>query len=325
MGKEEPLLSIVIPVYKVEPYIEKCLESIYSQIDSLPVEVVIVNDGTPDNSMKIVQRFVNKQTLIINQENQGLSVARNNGIAASHGKYVWCVDSDDWIASDKIKDVCDWIKMYSKCEVLVIGIKAFDEDGHTIPSFHPRQPVSDVTIKSGAKWILTPNFERGPMQIFIISRDFILRKQLYYIPGLLHEDMDYAPRMLIDAENVAYIPEDVYCYLIRSNGSITSTVNPKRFSDLFSILSSHESLTASLAKNSDQYKAMCASQWMLLRSLISYLKIQRYEGPDLFKKKNAKLVRKIALRSLGCKMKFTYKIKFFLTYLYPKIYKFIRW
>lgn len=324
MGKEEPLLSIVIPVYKVEPYIEKCLESIYSQIDSLPVEVVIVNDGTPDNSMKVVQRFVNKQTLIINQENQGLSVARNNGIAASHGKYVWCVDSDDWIASDKIKDVCNWIKMYSNCEVLVIGIKAFDEDGHTIPSFHPRQPVSDVTIKSGARWILTPNFERGPMQIFIISRDFILRNQLYYIPGLLHEDMDYAPRMLIDAENVAYIPEDVYCYLIRSKGSITSTVNPKRFSDLFSILSSHEILTASLAKNTDQYKAMCASQWMLLRTLITYLKRQKYEGMNLCNPSYNGIIRKVSFRSFFVVPKLTYKIKFLLTGIYPNIYKYIK-
>lgn len=325
MGKEEPLLSIVIPVYKVEPYIEKCLESIYSQIDSLPVEVVIVNDGTPDNSMKVVQRFVNKQTLIINQENQGLSVARNNGIAASHGKYVWCVDSDDWIASDKIKDVCNWIKMYSKCEVLVIGIKAFDEDGHTIPSFHPRKPVSNVTIKSGARWILTPNFERGPMVIFIISRDFILRKQLYYIPGLLHEDMDYAPRMLIDAENVAYIPEDVYCYLIRSKGSITSTFNPKRFSDLFSILSSHESLTASLAKNTDQYKAMCASQWMLLRTLITYLKRQKYEGMNLCNPCYSGIIRKVSFRSFFVVPKLTYKIKFLLTGIYPNIYKYIKW
>lgn len=322
---EEPLLSIVIPVYNVEPYIEKCLKSIYSQIYSLPVEVVIVNDGTPDNSMNFVQRFANKQTIIINQENQGLSVARNNGIAASHGRYVWCVDSDDWIAPDRIKDVCRWIKKYSNCEVLVIGIKAYDENGLKISSFHSCQPVSDVTIKSGARWILTPNFERGPMQIFIISRNFIARNQLSYIPGLLHEDMDYAPRMLIEAKNVAYIPEDVYCYLIRSKGSITSTVNPKRFSDLLSILSSHERLIASLCKNSDKYKAMCASQWMLLRSLISYLKIQRYEGLNLCKDENARLVRKIALRSLGCKMKLTYKIKFLLTYLYPKVYKYIKW
>ncbi len=322
---EEPLLSIVIPVYNVEPYIEKCLKSIYSQIYSLPVEVVVVNDGTPDNSMNFVQRFANKQTIIINQENQGLSVARNNGIAASHGRYVWCVDSDDWIAPDRIKDVCRWIKKYSNCEVLVIGIKAYDENGLKISSFHSCQPVSDVTIKSGARWILTPNFERGPMQIFIISRNFIARNQLSYIPGLLHEDMDYAPRMLIEAKNVAYIPEDVYCYLIRSKGSITSTVNPKRFSDLLSILSSHERLIASLRKNSDKYKAMCASQWMLLRSLISYLKIQRYEGLNLCKDENARLVRKIALRSLGCKMKLTYKIKFLLTYLYPKVYKYIKW
>ena len=131
MARTNVLLSIVIPIFKVELYIEKCLNSIYGQIDDLPVEVVLVNDGTPDGSMDVAQRFVNNQTVVVSQVNQGLSVARNNGAKAAHGKYVWFVDSDDWIAEGAIAKVCKWLEQY-RSEVFVIEIKAYDEENHPI-------------------------------------------------------------------------------------------------------------------------------------------------------------------------------------------------
>ena len=91
------ILSIIIPVYKVEKYVRKTLESVFSEnFSDNEVEVIVVNDGTPDRSMDIVNEFVSHKSLrIINQENQGLSGARNTGIKAAKGKYVWFVDSDD--------------------------------------------------------------------------------------------------------------------------------------------------------------------------------------------------------------------------------------
>lgn len=317
------LLSIVIPIYKVEQYIEKCLNSIYGQIIDLPVEVVLVNDGTPDKSMDIAQKFVNNRTVVVEQENQGLSAARNNGMKASHGEYVWFVDSDDWIADGAIGKLCKYIEDL-KSEVFVLGIKAFDEKNTPIDSFHPIAPVDSIKTLTGAEWILTPHFERGPMQIFIIQRHFLEINHLEFVKGLLHEDLEFAPKMLVKAHRVTYIPENVYCYLIRSKGSITSTVNPKRFTDLFFILKEHETLLASLS-NPKLRKAMETSQWMLLRTLIFYLKVQNYKGMNLCDSHHASLVRKVAYRSAIVASKGTYKIKFLLTGLYPNIYRYIRW
>lgn len=317
------LLSIVIPIYKVEQYIEKCLNSIYGQIIDLPVEVVLVNDGTPDKSMDIAQKFVNNSTVVVEQENQGLSAARNNGMKASHGEYVWFVDSDDWIADGAIGKLCKYIEDL-KSEVFVLGIKAFDEKNTPIDSFHPIAPVDSIKTLTGAEWILTPHFERGPMQIFIIQRHFLEINHLEFVKGLLHEDLEFAPKMLVKAHRVTYIPENVYCYLIRSKGSITSTVNPKRFTDLFFILKEHETLLASLS-NPKLRKAMETSQWMLLRTLIFYLKVQNYKGMNLCDSHHASLVRKVAYRSAIVASKGTYKIKFLLTGLYPNIYRYIRW
>ena len=95
------ILSIIIPIYNVEQFIAQCIESIYSQHFPLErFEVIAVNDGTPDHSMDIVKRFAAKYSnlQIINQENKGLSVARNTGMQYAKGDYVWFIDSDDWLS-----------------------------------------------------------------------------------------------------------------------------------------------------------------------------------------------------------------------------------
>lgn len=323
MARTNVLLSIVIPIYKVEQYIGKCLNSIYGQIDDLPVEVVLVNDGTPDKSMDIAQKFVNNRTIVVAQENQGLSAARNNGMKASHGEYVWFVDSDDWIADGAIGKVCKCIEDL-KSDVFVVGIKAFDEKNSPIGSFHPISPVDSIETKTGSEWILTPHFERGPMQIFVMRRQFLESGHLEFVKGLLHEDLEFAPRMLVKAIRVTYIPENVYCYLIRSHGSITSTVYPKRFTDLFFILKEHEQMLNTL---SDMYqrRAIKTSQWMLLRTLISYLKKQKYVGMNLCRAPYVGIIRKVSLRSVLVAPKLTYKVKFLLLGIFPNIYKYIKW
>ena len=322
--KSEILLSIVIPIYNVEKYLAKCLQSIFLQVEHLPIEIILVNDGTPDGSMEIAKKYVNDKTIVINQTNQGLSEARNQGMKVAHGKYVWFVDSDDWIANGAIKKICNWLETLHS-EVFVVGISAYDEKCNPIPSFHAVSPVHKITTKTGAEWILTPNFERGPMQIFIMKRDFLQRNKLEFVKGLLHEDLDFAPRMLIKTSDVTYVPENVYCYLIRTKGSITSTINPKRFTDIYSILLAHENLLRGFSKGSKQQLAIESTQWMLLRTLIAYLKRQKYDGFNLCSPEYSPLVRRISWRSVFCKMKLTYKVKFLLTSIYPNIYKYIKW
>ena len=94
------ILSIIIPVYNVEKYVEKCIRSCENQdIPKENYEVIVVNDGSPDGSLAIVERLANEfsNIKVINQENKGLSMARNTGLEAAKGEYVWFVDSDDWI------------------------------------------------------------------------------------------------------------------------------------------------------------------------------------------------------------------------------------
>ena len=107
------LLSIIIPVYNSEKYVRHTLESIYGQpFDQTLVEVIVVNDGTPDNSMQIVNEFAAKSATlkVIEQENRGLSAARNAGLGLAQGKYIWFVDSDDWIEDGFLQKVLPLLK-----------------------------------------------------------------------------------------------------------------------------------------------------------------------------------------------------------------------
>ena len=104
-----------------------------------PWKWFLLNDGTPDKSMDIAQKFVNNRTVIVAQENQGLSAARNNGMKASHGEYVWFVDSDDWIAEGAIGKVCKCIDKI-RSDVFVVGIKAFDDKSSPIRLFSSYLP-----------------------------------------------------------------------------------------------------------------------------------------------------------------------------------------
>ena len=220
------ILSIIIPVYNVEKYVRKTLQSIFdTSFPSKDVEVIVVNDGTKDNSMSIVHEFAAKfdNLRVINQENQGLSGARNTGLKAAHGKYVWFVDSDDWVESGILEDLVKRLRV-SDDDVLMYKLREYDEQGNVIHerSFHDNLQTEQLTgtdVVLYEKWY---GVDITPMQQFVIHRDFLLKNKLLFVPGIYHEDKEFAPRMLITAKKVSIVPEVIYCYLRRSSGSITT-------------------------------------------------------------------------------------------------------
>ena len=127
-------LSIIIPVYNVEKYIEKCLLSCIKQdISYEDYEIVVVNDGSPDNSITIVERIAKDYSniRIINQENQGLSGARNTGMKHAKGNYIWFVDSDDYIEENCLGRIVSYLN--GDLDILQLQYRHVFEDG--TPSF----------------------------------------------------------------------------------------------------------------------------------------------------------------------------------------------
>lgn len=227
------LLSIIIPVYKVEKYIEKCLSSIFSNnIDLSLYEVILVNDGTPDKSMSIVEAYSTKYSnlKIINQANQGLSMARNNGIAMAKGQYVWCVDSDDWISHDCLNLIIKHIREINS-DMFAIGLMSVEEKSGKSTYV----PFSRDTIKSincRGKDFLFDNNRLTPTQKYIYKLSFLEENHLVYYPKILHEDAEYCLRALYLAKSVNIIDVPCYFYLQRESGAITKSYSKKNFDDL---------------------------------------------------------------------------------------------
>lgn len=216
-----PVLSIIIPVYKVEKYIHRCLDSIYNQVIDLRLfEVIVVNDGSPDNSVSIINEFVTSYSNIklISQPNSGLSVARNTGLLHAEGDYVWFVDSDDWLKENSLQIILNYIDNY-KCVLFASTLEYSYDDSQR--NKLERNLKEDLFLSS-SEYLLS--YSVGASQRYIIKRSLLVDNNIKFYPNILHEDNEFGPRVLVAAKNVLLIHKIVYNYYQRS-GSIMSSWN----------------------------------------------------------------------------------------------------
>lgn len=226
--------SIIIPVYNVEQYLRKCLDSVLEQSYKGDYEVICVNDGSTDSSLAILEEYAEKRDKIkiINQANGGLSEARNAGLRAAQGEYIWFVDSDDWIEYNSL-DVLS--KNLDNEDVICFNGKRYFEDG---TKETPDEGI-DITNISGWDYynryaLQTRKFHFVCVVLRAYKREFLLSNNLFFEPGMYHEDNLFTPFLCYYAQKVEVIPDILYYYRIRE-GSITQTFNEKRLSDKIKI------------------------------------------------------------------------------------------
>ncbi len=211
--------SIIIPVYNVEQYLKTCLDTVIAQNYS-DFEVICVNDGSTDGSKSILDEYAAKYSniSIINQENKGLSAARNAGIRAAKGDYIFFLDSDDWIEPDTLKILAD--KQNGE-DLLCFNGRRYFEDGRT------ETPDAGIVEDRLTGWeyynkyaLVSRKFHFVCVVLRLYRREFLLENKLKFVEGLLHEDNLFTPIACFYAGRVKVIPDILYVYRIRS-GSIT--------------------------------------------------------------------------------------------------------
>ena len=222
------IVSLVVPVYNVEKYLKKCLDSIFDQnISTELFQVIVVNDGTKDRSMEIVRQYQYPNLQIIEQENKGLSVARNEGLKVCKGKYVWFVDSDDWLLEGALLSVIETIRKYDGIDIISSSLKKIEpETGRESLDFFFSQDFLT------GKQYLFRGYNQGAIQRFIIRRDFLIKYDIKFIPNILHEDGVFGYSILYLANNVFILPEPIYAYRIRQQDSIMSNIKIRSAYDL---------------------------------------------------------------------------------------------
>ncbi len=145
------LLSIIVPAYNVAPYIEKCIRSLEDQdISKENYEIIVTNDGSPDNCKEIVEQLQKEFTniVLINQENQGVSMARNNAIDITKGEYILPIDPDDYVVPNTLKRILNKVKNQN-LDVLHLGFEIFDVDGKS--SWHTNFKEQENKVHTGSE------------------------------------------------------------------------------------------------------------------------------------------------------------------------------
>ena len=213
------LLSIIIPVYNVEAYVGRTLESVFATDASAEdFEVIVVNDGTQDRSMDVVRRYADRPNItILEQENQGLSAARMNGLALAEGEYVWFVDSDDWLVEDGVGKVLKLLKERQDVEVFffpfIIADRGIIQDVRPVPFIDREQTIDGIAFLR--------DFELLPWECtrLVVRRSLMKNKWLFFPLGLLHEDVYFGSVLMTFVRSVCLIPEPVYVYFKNRPGS----------------------------------------------------------------------------------------------------------
>ena len=226
----QPLVSVIVPVYKVEEYLQKCVESIICQTYT-KLEIILVDDGSPDSCPQICDEFALKDDRIkvLHKKNGGLSDARNAGLRIAHGEYVLFVDSDDYIEPDSCEVLLDAAE---KGTDLITGtyIRVEGDKVRDCRRKHLRNAELFTPDEYIVRCIKNNDFYCEAF-IMMYRRDFLLENELFYWTGHVFEDFEILPRMLLSAKKIVNAGYSFYNYIFRT-GSITgSPMTAKKLAD----------------------------------------------------------------------------------------------
>lgn len=223
-------LSIILTVYNKEPFLRKQFDSLLSQEQTKEgdYEVMVVNDGSTDGSVGIIEEYARQDSRVrvLNQKNQGLSMARNNGVEEAKGDYIWFVDADDVVSPKAVNLICCAIT--SSPDIIPIYAQTEGEDGIR-NAINPNSKTGKEILLEG-KWQSCGVFT-------IFKRSFLIENNLGFYPGIYHEDNEFTPRMLYAAKSVKVIPEVLYTVYHEPN-SITQVPRVKRAFDYLTVADS---------------------------------------------------------------------------------------
>ena len=224
-------LSIIVPVYNVSKYLEKCLDSLLCQ-DLRPeeYEIIIVNDGSTDNSEEIAKRYAETYSNVhlLTQANGGLSAARNTGIKQAVGKYIQFVDSDDYLEPNVLGALVKKME-HEQLDVLRFNYQNVNEEYQVYEPYKDYKPFVDYSdIVTSGETFLNDRLGYACYAVqFIIKASILKQENNYFKSGIYFEDTEWTPRTLIQAKRVSSTNLMVYNYLLRE-GSITKSVTKEK-------------------------------------------------------------------------------------------------
>lgn len=219
--KKHNLVSVIVPIYQVEKYIHRCVKSILNQTYR-NIEVILVDDGSPDGCPEICDEYekLDSRVIVIHQKNQGLSAARNAGLDIANGKYIFFVDSDDYIDNNVIKKMVESAEQ-NNADLVICNYICVDNQGNECDDTHLKKLENAfITLED----ILAQSAEAGG-EVFIVAWNKLYKKELWkcyrYPVGRIHEDEFAFHHIMLRCKTIVSTDYEGY-YYVQREGSIMS-------------------------------------------------------------------------------------------------------
>ena len=232
-------VSIIVPVYNVESYLEECLDSLVNQTFT-DMEIIIIDDGSTDRSLEIMKTYASKDKRIVlsTQSNNGVSAARNKGLTLATGVYVLFVDSDDKIELDSVEKL--YQQIIKTGSDIIIGSAMYLYPGGSkskyLPRYNDMKQIDNISGDSCFNQLMQSHSFPPVVYLFFIRYDYIKNNQLYFKEGIVHEYELWCIKAMLLSSNISLIDFDYYYYRQREGSIMNSDNKEFRAYSLFVVI-----------------------------------------------------------------------------------------
>ena len=273
MTTTDPVISIIVPVYNSELYLEDCIRSIVQQT-YLSLEIILVNDGSTDRSQEIISDYSarDKRIVVLSQPNRGVSAARNAGLRVANGEYVLFVDSDDALRSDAVEMLCRRA-ISTNADIVIGNFYLYNQNGERIIVYRGLAEFANQAPLSGEECysqLMEVNTFPPLVYLYFTRNAFIRNNNLFFEEGIIHEDELWTIKVLIQARQVSFIDCFHYSYYVRQGSLMQSDNKAYRIQSFISVCKALEAFAIELQ---DKKTFLKAAGYVYVRIFYIYLLI----------------------------------------------------
>lgn len=276
-------ISIIVPIYNVEKYIEDCLKSVLVQIEE-DIELIMVNDGSTDGSLQYCRKYMEQNKdlkfKLITQKNAGLSAARNAGLKLAEGEYIIFLDADDMLTENALFELKKYISLYPMTDIFYFDALIKDElhNDAVKGNYNRKNKVVSRVMEAKeyfTKYYLDPLILSSCLCLY--KRELIENHQLEFPEGRLHEDNMFSFQAIMRAGKVMYIPQDFYVRRYREQSITTREIAPKQISDLLCIYMGNIRFVNEIEMDTSLYTAVMFFFYKRISDILSLMREMKTE------------------------------------------------
>lgn len=289
-----PLVSVIVPTYNVERYVEECIDSLLNQTYEY-TEIIVIDDGSKDATVYLLEKYADKINLTVHADNKGQGARRNEGIKKARGNYLYFVDSDDWIEPDTIEKAVEKLEK-TDADLVRFNGKSFIE-GDSAPAYEGSYSFSDqleedrIYNQEESLQRNRKSFSASPC-LYMVKKEVIDKHDLHFLEGVLHEDEYFTTLLFTVIQNMIYLNRDFYHRRYRAASTMTENTDAHKVKSFESYLEVFKALEEEYT--SDKYSKNQKS--FIKRQLVSVYNGLQQSGLALKRKKELRPLKVITLK-----------------------------